>query len=185
MKNKSEKVLKLLEDPLLLNEQRDQAQKVSREIQGFGSFNLTFASTSSKTDQHYTLPPFIARSNSHYESISTEESDSDDTSWRSELGPETDESSELFLAHEEGPKMRNVPESGFNRDVLHMNNKKSEFKYWPAKDTPFLSDNVAVEESEPFLPRSESKRVNDVEMADHPIGFDRQGRESSFLLLSS
>ncbi|CAL4960530.1 unnamed protein product [Urochloa decumbens] len=46
VKGKSERVLKLLERGPFLEEERERARKIAREIKGFGSFNLTTASRS-------------------------------------------------------------------------------------------------------------------------------------------
>lgn len=63
VKNKAERVLKLLEKGPLLKEERARARKISRGIQGFGSFNLSWPSS------HGTGAASCdyARSNSHYE----------------------------------------------------------------------------------------------------------------------
>lgn len=46
VRKKSERILKLLEKGPLLKEERDKARKISRGIEGFGSFcNRTFSST--------------------------------------------------------------------------------------------------------------------------------------------
>ncbi|RWV89299.1 hypothetical protein BHE74_00053800 [Ensete ventricosum] len=60
VKNKAERVLKLLEKGPLLKEERARARKISRVIQGFGSFNL------SRPSSHAT-----GGSNSHYEDYNT------------------------------------------------------------------------------------------------------------------
>jgi hypothetical protein len=44
VKSKSERVLKLLERGPFLEEERERARKIAREIKGFGSFNLSSAS---------------------------------------------------------------------------------------------------------------------------------------------
>lgn len=71
VKSKSERVLKLLERGPFLEEERERARKIAREIKGFGSFNISSnssreqlsgeGSVSRATDQCY------ARSNSRYE----------------------------------------------------------------------------------------------------------------------
>ena len=68
MKSKSERVLKLLERGPFLEEEREQARKIAREIKGFGSFNLSSVS-------HAVSQPYpgddgsrgYGRSNSQYE----------------------------------------------------------------------------------------------------------------------
>ncbi|KAJ0987768.1 hypothetical protein J5N97_006124 [Dioscorea zingiberensis] len=71
VRKKSERVLKLLEKGPLLKEERDRARKVTRGIQGFGSFNHRWSSTASTCEDHY------ARSNSHYEDFNVQEDNSD------------------------------------------------------------------------------------------------------------
>ncbi|CAO2166975.1 unnamed protein product [Urochloa humidicola] len=69
VKSKSERVLKLLERGPFLEEERERARKIAREIKGFGSFNLTTASRAA------AQPPGevedgghgYGRSNSNYE----------------------------------------------------------------------------------------------------------------------
>ncbi|CAO1946534.1 unnamed protein product [Urochloa humidicola] len=69
VKSKSERVLKLLERGPFLEEERERARKIAREIKGFGSFNLTTASSAA------AQPPGegedgghgYGRSNSNYE----------------------------------------------------------------------------------------------------------------------
>ncbi|MCE7766881.1 hypothetical protein GQL56_30105, partial [Pseudomonas putida] len=40
VRNKSERILKLLENGQLLKDERNTARKISRGIEGFGSFNI-------------------------------------------------------------------------------------------------------------------------------------------------
>ncbi|CAL9103813.1 unnamed protein product [Musa acuminata var. zebrina] len=69
VKNKAERVLKLLEKGPLLKEERARARKISRGIQGFGSFNLSWPSS------HATGAASCdyARSNSHSEDYTRRE----------------------------------------------------------------------------------------------------------------
>ncbi|KAK4408569.1 Clathrin interactor EPSIN 1 [Sesamum angolense] len=60
VRKKSERILKLLEKSPLLREERDKARKISRGIQGFGSFSLR---TSSGQE---TPPKVFDRSNSEF-----------------------------------------------------------------------------------------------------------------------
>ncbi|CAL9096688.1 unnamed protein product [Musa textilis] len=69
VKNKAERVLKLLEKGPLLKEERARARKISRGIQGFGSFNLSWPSSRATG----TASCDYARSNSHYEDYATRE----------------------------------------------------------------------------------------------------------------
>ncbi|WOL16572.1 hypothetical protein Cni_G25359 [Canna indica] len=51
VKNKAERVLKLLEKGPLRNEERARARQISRGIQGFGSFNLSCSSSAQSTEE--------------------------------------------------------------------------------------------------------------------------------------
>ncbi|KAL5205785.1 hypothetical protein ABZP36_033994 [Zizania latifolia] len=134
----------------------------------------------------FSLPALTARSSSHYEPVSTEESDGDDASGGSS------ETEQFLLTREGDPKTTtktNSPERIITRDELRMS--KPGFWRWSAKKNIGEPESMAVEESEAFLPRRRgAKRINNVETEDHPLSFDRHGgRESSssssFLLLSS
>lgn len=63
MRNKSERVLKLLERGPLLREERDRARKLSRGIQGFGRFDR-ISSAPVDSGERRTLPESYRRSNS-------------------------------------------------------------------------------------------------------------------------
>ncbi|KAJ3683958.1 hypothetical protein LUZ61_013122 [Rhynchospora tenuis] len=65
VKKKTEKVLKLLEKGPLFREERERARKISRGIQGFGSFNQN--STSNNAIANEKASNFIGRSISLYE----------------------------------------------------------------------------------------------------------------------
>lgn len=73
VKSKSERVLRLLERGPFLEEERERARKVAREIKGFGSFNLR-----SSTAGGGAAPELYARSNSQYESRLWKDEDGDD-----------------------------------------------------------------------------------------------------------
>ena len=70
MKGKSERVLKLLERGPFLEEERERARKVAREIKGFGSFNLKTGGSSSRAQlwgEDGAAPQLYGRSHSQYE----------------------------------------------------------------------------------------------------------------------
>uniref|UniRef100_A0A0D9V7M5 ENTH domain-containing protein n=1 Tax=Leersia perrieri TaxID=77586 RepID=A0A0D9V7M5_9ORYZ len=76
VKGKSERVLKLLERGPFLEEERERARKIAREIKGFGSFNLSSAQPSAvraSMDQGY-----YGRSNSRFEDRWRREASVDD-----------------------------------------------------------------------------------------------------------
>ncbi|KAG8049020.1 hypothetical protein GUJ93_ZPchr0009g940 [Zizania palustris] len=137
----------------------------------------------------FSLPALTARSSSPYEPVSTEESDGDDASWGSS------ETEQFLLTREGDPKTTTTtttsPERIITRDELRMG--KPVFWLWSAKKNTGEPESMAVEESEAFLPRRRGapKRINNADTEDHPLSFDRHGRESSSssssssLLLSS
>lgn len=69
MRNKSERVLSMLEKGQLLKQERDRARKVTRGIQGFGSMNYR------GTQEHSS--DYFGRCNSHYESYDHQQADDD------------------------------------------------------------------------------------------------------------
>ncbi|XP_055835597.1 uncharacterized protein LOC129904092 [Solanum dulcamara] len=66
VRKKSERILKLLEDGQLLKEERNKSRKISRGIEGFGSFNIR-STTSSKEGilEESAIKPY-GRSNSQF-----------------------------------------------------------------------------------------------------------------------
>jgi len=84
VKSKSERVLKLLERGPFLEEERERARKVAREIKGFGSFNLKSGSSSSRAQlwgEDGAAPQMYGRSHSQYEQ---------DWRWKEDDGEEED-----------------------------------------------------------------------------------------------
>ncbi|KAF0919401.1 hypothetical protein E2562_029347 [Oryza meyeriana var. granulata] len=69
VKSKSERVLKLLERGPYLEEERERARKIAREIKGFGSFNLSSAQASGQAAAgvRASVNQCYGRSNSRYE----------------------------------------------------------------------------------------------------------------------
>lgn len=68
VKGKSERVLKLLERGPFLEEERERARKVAREIKGFGSFNLGGNSSRAQLwGEDGAAPQLYGRSHSQYE----------------------------------------------------------------------------------------------------------------------
>ena len=119
--------------------------------------------------------------NPYYKSVSTEDN------WESELWPEDDES-ELLVDDEDRSTTRGASESStlVGGGVGGPLNKKSQFRHRSAT-SPSAHVTAAEPEdpSEPLMTRRATKRVNDAVAVDHPFGCDRQGRESSSLLLVS
>ncbi|EHA8591757.1 epsin-3 [Cocos nucifera] len=71
VRKKSERVLKLLEKGPVLKEERERARRITRGIQGFGSFNQGWSSTN-KNGMEQTSNCY-GRSHSHYEDYSRQE----------------------------------------------------------------------------------------------------------------
>ncbi|XP_008802779.1 clathrin interactor 1 [Phoenix dactylifera] len=71
VRKKTERVLKLLEKGPVLTEERDRARRITRGIQGFGSFNLSWSSTNKNGIEQASN--CYGRSNSHYEDYSQQE----------------------------------------------------------------------------------------------------------------
>ncbi|CAD6267372.1 unnamed protein product [Miscanthus lutarioriparius] len=113
--------------------------------------------------------------NPYYKSVNTEDD------WESELWPEEDESA--LLVDDEDRSTTSTLVGGGDGGLL---NKKSQFRHRSAT-TPGAHVTAAEPEepSEPLMTRRATKRVNDAVAVDHPFGCDRQGRESSSLLLVS
>ncbi|KAJ0975095.1 hypothetical protein J5N97_017060 [Dioscorea zingiberensis] len=109
VRKKSERVLKLLEKGPLLKKGRDRAQKVTHGIQGFGSFNHRWSSTTSTCEDHY------ARSNSHYEDFNVTEDNSNslvelDAHANNKYVNAVVESKPLLPGHEDEPKVEDQKE---------------------------------------------------------------------------
>ncbi|XP_049380427.1 uncharacterized protein LOC125845053 [Solanum stenotomum] len=71
VRKKSERILKLLEDGQLLKEERNKSRKISRGIEGFGSFNIRRTTSS---EEESAIKPY-GRSNSQF---NHHENDDDD-----------------------------------------------------------------------------------------------------------
>ena len=90
VRNKSERVLKLLEKGPLLKEERDRARKVTRGIEGFGSFNLHRWSSADKSGVKQGSDLF-RKCNSHYEAADSKEGDAVDESVKGSSSSSPDE----------------------------------------------------------------------------------------------
>lgn len=77
VRKKSERVLKLLEKGPLLKQERDRARKITRGIEGFGSFQHRSATDKAGVEQ---APELFRKCNSHYEVDSCEQEDAKERS---------------------------------------------------------------------------------------------------------
>jgi epsin len=108
VKSKSERVLRLLERGPFLEEERERARKIAREIKGFGSFNLSSASRAVAQPPGDDGGRGYGRSNSRFEER-----------WRREDGDEGDK--ENLVTRPEPPRVaREVePEEPHHRHPFH------------------------------------------------------------------
>ncbi|XP_059315245.1 epsin-3 [Lycium ferocissimum] len=81
VRKKSERILKLLESGQLLKEERNKARKISRGIEGFGSFNIRTSSGEGILEES-TIKPY-GRSNSQFNDHGNE--DDENSSFNSEV----------------------------------------------------------------------------------------------------
>ncbi|KAH0746626.1 hypothetical protein KY285_008283 [Solanum tuberosum] len=71
VRKKSERILKLLEDGQLLKEERNKSRKISRGIEGFGSFNIRRTTSS---EEESAIKPY-GRSNSQFNHHENDDAD--------------------------------------------------------------------------------------------------------------
>ncbi|KAM3352459.1 hypothetical protein ACQJBY_023986 [Aegilops geniculata] len=102
VKGKSERVLKLLERGPFLEEERERARKVAREIKGFGSFNLSSTSGGPRA-----APQVYGRSHSRYE----------DRPWKEEDGEGEDK--ENLVSRADPRSVREEAEELHHRHPFH------------------------------------------------------------------
>uniref|UniRef100_A0ACD5W2J2 Uncharacterized protein n=1 Tax=Avena sativa TaxID=4498 RepID=A0ACD5W2J2_AVESA len=97
VKGKSERVLKPLERGPFLEEERERARKVAREIKGFGSFNLGTSGTRPQLwgDGGAAPPQMYGRSHSHYEQ---------GRRWKENEDGEDEEEEKLIIAARPEPR---------------------------------------------------------------------------------
>ncbi|GJN17206.1 hypothetical protein PR202_gb04257 [Eleusine coracana subsp. coracana] len=84
VKNKAERVLKLLERGPFLEEERERARKIAREIKGFGSFNLSSA------PRGVTLAPLHGDDDGTKDSLYGRSTSKYEERWRRSDGDEDD-----------------------------------------------------------------------------------------------
>ncbi|KAL8129888.1 hypothetical protein V2J09_019043 [Rumex salicifolius] len=77
LRKKSERILELLEKKTLLKQERDRARKVTREIQGFGSFSKRVSSSKNAILQESMSSDIFGRSHSQFNEHSNNEDDDD------------------------------------------------------------------------------------------------------------
>ncbi|MED6133654.1 hypothetical protein PIB30_030174 [Stylosanthes scabra] len=121
VRKKSERIITLLEEATLLKEERNRARRLSRGIQGFGSFSQR--STTTTTQAHAilrekSLPTTLARCNSESNNFEDEENHSSSSnngvetkSYHADIG-----NNEMVLKSETGSKENREP----SKDEFHL-----------------------------------------------------------------
>lgn len=161
MRKKSERVLKLLEKGPVLKEERDRARKVTRGIQGFGSFNQRWSSGGAMDGVEHSSE-YFGRWNSHYEGCSIENDE--------------DRSSNSSDTETGDKKKKNIVLAGgrsMNGEIAVSNHERS-----VGERASFEDQN----ESKGFYPE-ESKRKIELQNEEHPFNCHELQRNESMLLL--
>nr|CAD1822087.1 unnamed protein product [Ananas comosus var. bracteatus] len=158
---KSERVLKLLEKGPLLKEERDRARKVTRGIQGFGSFNVHYSPTNNHNLIENSSNCYV-RSNSHYEDYPTQEAvvlDDQKESFNTNSLIHKDESGERSMEENLSDKsLKPQEETGsvFPVKGLILEESKPLIPFKEVKKTEFQK---VLGWSKPLMPREEVKKV--------------------------
>ncbi|KDP44230.1 hypothetical protein JCGZ_05697 [Jatropha curcas] len=161
VRKKSERILKLLQKEVLLKEERERARKLTRGIQGFGSFCQRSQGILQESSSHGTF----ARSNSQFNSQDSQENELS-LSNQENLIQKNDTS--VDATSEQGKRMQNSKSANsFSNDWMlertetsfkeNMAPKKEELHNWNISgedDNPLLDDKrdevQIVEEDHPF-----------------------------------
>lgn len=199
VRKKSEKVLKLLNERSLLKEERERARKLSRGIQGFGSFCQRSSTSSSSILQESSLVNY-RRSNSEYvdhENVEVELSNEE-----AFIKPTPERSQQLMKIHDENfnlevPTKKNL-EKSYSWGNLRDNQTLENFDtHWSLKEnmapmeddvhviTGELDDWNSTRESSSLLGGWENdfRPIGISVEEDHP--FSDEGHQTKVSLLSS
>ncbi|PKA48557.1 hypothetical protein AXF42_Ash017456 [Apostasia shenzhenica] len=165
VRKKSERVLKMLEKGPMLKEERDQARKVTRGIQGFGSFNYRWSNGSVDSIKHAS--EYFGRCNSHYEGCNQHEE-------------ETLEKLEQILDLDAGTR-----DTSLKRDVAIKIHEKEEATAATATVDDVEGKGLRPEEVKSLLAGEEMERLKvEFEEDEHPFNAYEHQRMESMLLLS-
>lgn len=169
MRKKSERVMKLLEKGPLLKEERDKSRKLSRGIQGFGSFTQRSSSAASQGILR-EKPAFgtYARSHSQFSSHENEEN---------QLPCNKEEG--LFIKTE----VSKPSKGGVNNFVSV---KRTESSSGSTETETSVKENMAPDEEEStilLLDGTQDSRIGTSEEDDHPFS-DTNNTESTASLLA-
>lgn len=169
MRKKSERVLKLLEKGPVLKEERDRARRITRGIQGFGSFNLSWSSTNDNGMERASN--CYGRSHSHYEDYSQQEDTVPDSQKEKLKNSEAWFDSHMNKKTESGerPKDENLADKNKSLPVRE-------------KATIDAIEGLPPRESKPVLTCQEGTK-NEFQREDHPFNeLEYRGMESRLLL---
>ncbi|KAL5991956.1 hypothetical protein ACLOJK_012868 [Asimina triloba] len=203
VRKKSERILQLLENGRLLKEERDRARKISRGIQGFGSFSHRSSSSMNNAKSFDSL----GRCNSHYSGYSQQEdlflSSKEGSSV--EGGKQIEQRSGAFKSYNLDKEMENSnPSGGSSSGVQASRNADTvrppltenvadqtlqnsrEVNSTPIKKAPSeeLDETNLVNEQKPLLYQPKSNAKIEFSIAeDHPFGNDENCATASLPLL--
>ncbi|XP_010922341.1 epsin-3 [Elaeis guineensis] len=159
VRKKSERVLKLLEKGPVLKEERERARRITRGIQGFGSFNLNWSSTNKNGMEQASN--CYGRSHSHYEDYSQKENLNPEDRLDSHINKRTAESGERLIEENLVDKSLSIQE----------------------KTTTVPMEGLPPGESKP-LSTCQDGTKNEFQREDHPFNKLEYQRMESRLLLS-
>ncbi|KAL0911998.1 hypothetical protein M5K25_017939 [Dendrobium thyrsiflorum] len=159
VRKKSERVLKLLEKGPVLREERDRARKVTRGIQGFGSFNQRWSSHGTMDGVNHSSD-YFGRWNSHYEGYSQQNHEDRSSNSDSEAGYQKN-------------KVILPGERSLNGEITANNHERS------GGERTSLDDE---EESKGFPPEKSKLKI-ELQNEEHPFNSHEHQRMESMLLL--
>ncbi|KAJ1406888.1 hypothetical protein SESBI_24700 [Sesbania bispinosa] len=184
VRKKSERILKLLEEGTVLKEERDRARRLSRGIQGFGSF------CHRSTPEHGILreksfPTTFGRCNSDFNNRENQENQSSFTNHYLDTAavvksPSPGHQEEIFKSVDSEETESYLVDPG-NKQMLHKSETSSKENMTPDKEELHLWNLKG--ESNPLLDGSqEDSRVQAlIAEEDHPFNLTEMQANSSFL----
>ncbi|KAL0460581.1 UNVERIFIED_CONTAM: Clathrin interactor EPSIN 1 [Sesamum latifolium] len=172
VRKKSERILKLLEKGPLLREERDKARKISRGIQGFGSFCLR---TSSGQE---TPPKVLDRCNSQF----IDNTNLDDFLSAANENDSTKTEGEKPMPHT-NPKMEDLSPKSFNIQVNSNENLVPD-KTGLVREENGGSWNCTMESKVPLLDEQKDEARINMSTGDHHHSFDNAEDLTLISLLS-
>lgn len=186
VRKKSERILKLLQKGPLLKEERDRARKLSRGIQGFGSF----CQRSSSTQGVLRETPIVGygRSNSEFHSHESQEnqllsSKEENLTFKSENSSQSQGKLNLTIEYRTETENSNSLGSFDNHQVAEKTEINFKENLAPKKEETHRWN--CTGESNPLLDDKniETRNGNSTEDDDHP--FNETGYQASASLLSA